>query len=141
MIPTISPTRSPTASPSHPLLFPPSISKTTPPSTLYYIEVTVLYDDNPWQTSWKLQGVIGNGFVNGDVKSKAGAPGDTSHTEQIWIPEGLYKFTIMDTWNDGICCMEGNASYKLVTANGTLIAEGGEFETSKSHVFAIPFAP
>ena len=53
------------------------------------IEVTVLYDDNPWQTSWKLQRVIGNGFVNGDVKSKAGAPGDTSHTEQIWIPEGI----------------------------------------------------
>jgi len=49
--------------------------------------------------------VIGNGFVNGDVKSHAGAPGDTSHTEQIWIPEGLYKFTIMDTWNDGMCCM------------------------------------
>ena len=41
--------------------------------------------------------MIGNGFVNGDVKSHAGAPGDTSHTEQIWIPEGLYKFTIMDT--------------------------------------------
>ena len=78
--------------------------------------------------------MIGNGFVNGDVKSHAGAPGDTSHTEQIWIPEGLYKFTITDTWNDGICCIEGNGSYKITTANGTLIAEGGEFETSKSHM-------
>ena len=97
MIPTISPTSPPTTSPSHPPSLPPTISKTTPSSTLYYIEVTVLYDDNPWQTSWKLQRVIGNGFVNGDVKSHAGAPGDTSHTEQIWIPEGLYKFTIMDT--------------------------------------------
>lgn len=93
------------------------------------------------RTSWKLQRVWGNGFANGVNKSHAGAPGDTSYTDKIWLQEGVYKFTITDTWNDGICCNEGNGSYKLTTANGTLIAEGGEFGEAESHVFAIPFEP
>lgn len=49
--------------------------------------------------------------------------------------EDCYTFVINDEFGDGICCDYGNGSYKLTTANGDIIAQGGEFEGMEATTF------
>jgi len=42
-----------------------------------------------------------------------------------------YKFTIYDSYGDGICCSQGNGSYDLVY-DGVLIKTGGQYGDSES---------
>eukprot|EP00956_Cyclotella_meneghiniana_P017936 scaffold29579_cov60-Cyclotella_meneghiniana.AAC.2 len=53
----------------------------------------------------------------------------TYDLEECVDPEGCYYFTIIDEWNDGICCDQGRGNY-TVTMNGRVIGQGGEFDSS-----------
>lgn len=48
-----------------------------------------------------------------------------------------YMFGILDTAGDGICCTEGNGYYRIEAANGTLIAQGGQFGQQETKEFRI----
>lgn len=48
-----------------------------------------------------------------------------------------YSFIIIDMGEDGICCDYGNGFYKLETANGTVIAQGGNYEVVDQALFGI----
>lgn len=109
-------------------------SSLKPTETRYCIEITIVYDRNPWQTSWDLF------FNNALVKSHAANFGDTSFSQTICLQEGTYTFIIND-W-DGLCCnsVEGG-HYNVTTSSGMMIVEGGEFDIEESTSFSIPFEP
>ncbi|MCK0179801.1 M43 family zinc metalloprotease [Flavobacteriaceae bacterium S0862] len=47
--------------------------------------------------------------------------------------DDCYTFTILDSAGDGICCgVFGNGSYELKANDNTVIASGGEFESSET---------
>jgi len=48
-----------------------------------------------------------------------------------------YMLGILDIGGDGLCCANGEGYYRLETANGTIIAEGGEFGQQVMHPFRI----
>jgi hypothetical protein len=51
-----------------------------------------------------------------------------------------YTFTILDRGNDGICCTAGEGKYALsYQPTGELIAQGGQFASSESITFKIPY--
>ena len=59
---------------------------------------------------------------------------------------GLYEFTIIDAFNDGICCDFGLGSYRLALVEDmipdVLVDVDGDFQTSRSHLFvAAPEQP
>ena len=53
------------------------------------------------------------------------------------MDSGCYRFTIYDSYGDGICCSYGNGSYDLFDDDGILIANGGDFGSSEFVDFCI----
>ena len=63
---------------------------------------------------------------------------DTLYTFPAEIEQsGCYAFAIIDLAGDGICCEYGNGYYKVETAEGILIAEGGQFTQNETVYFSI----
>ena len=117
-------------------------SASTSPTGSYCIIVTIIYDNNPTETSWKLRSIDldGNGLALFTLSYYTEANEDaTSHTETICLTEGDYYFSIYDYY--GLCCDEGEGHYNVTTLDGKVIAEGGEFSWEEATRFSIPFAP
>lgn len=54
--------------------------------------------------------------------------------EHCLDPSQCYQLTIQDLWADGICCYSGLGSYQI-QYEGTIVASGGDFEASATHLF------
>ena len=124
----------PIASPSS---SPPSASF-SPTETCYdRIEIAIIYDFRPQDTSWFLERMNNVTDDATEIKSHRGAIGDTSHTQSICLSEGEYEFAIRDSfgWFWGY--------YNVTASNGDLIAQGpgGEFQSEERTMFSIPFVP
>ena len=81
-------------------------------------------------------------FVNsaGDVLYDGG-PYTNDNTDPInetftLDVDDCYTFTIFDEYGDGICCDYGNGSYSLETAEGDVIVQGGEYDSSEITSFS-----
>ena len=125
----------PTKAPSLPPIS--QAPSTSPIETLYCIQVAVVYDDAPWQTSWDLRTKDGEeiAFVG------PGLSGDTNHTKNICLNQGRYKFTIYDNNRDGLCCNNGAGYYNILTSVGEIIVQGSMFGESESTSFNLPYTP
>jgi len=93
---------------------------------------TVLTDDYPEETTW----TIANS-ENGDIIAEGG-PYQLSETEYARViclqPDDCFTLVVFDAFGDGICCDFGEGSYNL-SYDGTILFEGGEFESTISHSF------
>ena len=93
------------------------------------IIISITTDDFPLETSWQLVDQNGQGFFisPGDLDST-----NTTYTWNICATDSnCYQFTISDTYGDGICCTWGAGSYN-VTYGGSLVANGGSFNSSET---------
>ena len=138
-MPTFGPSWLPSTTPSTTVPSASPSSSVSPTETCYWIEIEVVYDEFPAESSWELLRVdtIDDAI---ERKSYAAADGDTLFTESMCLQEGEYKFTIRDSQGDGICCDSGEGSYN-VTSNGELVVLGGEFGYNETKTFSIPFVP
>merc|ERR1712194_214447 len=59
--------------------------------------------------------------------TRHGARG-TRYSDTYCVPRQQYRFEMRDTFNDGICCSNGEGSYS-VTYDGTVRASGGEYQS------------
>ena len=84
------------------------------------------------ETSWTLTDSVGT-----TVASGSGYANNTTYTETFTGLVGPYRFTIFDSYGDGICCNYGNGSYELQDGNGVAFQSGGAFGTSESTVFCV----
>ena len=90
--------------------------------------ITILADNVPSETSWSLRDGITNALI------------DTgrANSDTVCVPNNhCLKFTIFDTYGDGICCGYGNGSYS-VKLNGAAVAAGGSFAYSETSYFNCP---
>jgi hypothetical protein len=93
------------------------------------VEVSLLTDDYPSETSWEIfddaNYVVvnsGSGFIEKWKEYKG----------SVCLPVGTcYQFVIKDTAGDGICCDYGDGSYQLRNSR-YLFSEGGYFCSSAS---------
>ena len=53
----------------------------------------------------------------------------------VWM-QLCYRFTINDSFGDGICCAYGTGAYTL-TSNGNVLASGGEFAATVSETICL----
>merc|ERR1712019_312438 len=99
--------------------------------------VKVTTDTYYSETSWKVEGEDGSTVI-----SKDSYPARDSFEDNYCLAEGVYTFTIYDTWGDGICCSWGEGSYEVLVL-GETVASGGEFtdEESKSFEVTVPTTP
>lgn len=110
-------------------------------STLDTLDLNVLIlelttDEYPNETSWEVvdeAGTIvfsGSGFEDNYEEL-------TTYFLPMQLPTvGCYRFTLIDSGGDGLCCGYGDGSYKLLNESGELLQEGGAFGSSESFGFA-----
>jgi hypothetical protein len=131
--PTIAPTDTPTVAPTKQPSAYPSAAPTGEESNIdnnYLIEIEVVHDDYPWETSWTLTKPDG---VNEVLASQAqGSIVTKGYVTNIALnlSSGAYLFELRDSASDGICCGWGIGGYE-VKVDGTVVATGGEYGPSK----------
>ena len=142
--PTAGPTASPTFSPTSPptTSFPsssPSEAPTFPDPCedgLVQIQMTIVEDRYGTETSWEVRT---DDVVDTPAELVLQGGPYTQNTyrtveESICVdPSQCYEATIFDTYGDGLCCTEGQGSYRLVFG-GRVIADSGGIEADFEQV-------
>lgn len=114
--------------------FLPSAASTEPPpascsaNTLSFQLTT---DNYGAETSWQL-----TDSNNQTAYSGGGYSSNSNYSEQWCLVDGSYTFTINDSYGDGICCGQGNGSYRL-SMNGSDVFSGGNFSSVQTHSFTL----
>ena len=142
--PSISPTALLTPTPSLSILptispsvsFAPS-STSSPSVTCYWVNITVVYDNAPWETAWYLQRIVDDQEVVMVTWDK-GVYGKLSDTKYICLQEGEYSFIAGDLYGDGMCCAWGFGHY-IVTASNDTVVEGSVLKFKNTTYFTLPF--
>jgi len=124
-VPTISP--APTAEPTSDF---PSAAPSECTGGIFSLDL--LTDIYAGETSWTLRDLETNEFVNeGD-----GYSDNTSYQISSCLYGNCYRFTIFDSYGDGICCAYGQGSYSI-SVNGQEIGSGGDFNSAESLDFCL----
>ena len=84
------------------------------------MEVVIVQDNYPGETSWDVMDEFGNVVASGDVNGS-----------EFCIEDNCHQFTIYDSYGDGICCGYGQGSFSILL-DGIEIATGGEFSSQQS---------
>jgi len=122
--PTVAPTGQPT-----PVPVAPPVSN---PGNCVNFKFTLTTDNYGDETSYTL---IHDSY--GKLRlSGGGYASDRTFEESSCLFEGRYIFTIFDSYSNGICCNEGNGSYK-VTVGDNIIKQGGTFASSEETFFDV----
>jgi len=93
-----------------------------------FFKLDLLTDGYGSETSWKLE-LGSTTVVEGDSYGN-----DSPYIIEQCIGNGDYKFTISDTYGDGICCSYGNGRYEL-TVGDVVRKTGGDFSSSEIFEF------
>ncbi len=105
------------------------------PCTGEDVTLTILLDNYPEETSWSITDAGGGTVANGGTYGSQ--PDGSTIVESICLNDGCYTFTINDSFGDGLCCGFGIGNYSLTSADGSILASGGEFGSSESTPFCI----
>ncbi len=91
------------------------------------VVLTLITDDWPAETSWTFSDGAGNVLYSSPTYVE-GTDDFQSFTENFVVSTNeCYTFEILDSYGDGICCLSGIGSYTLQTAEGAVIASGGDY--------------
>jgi len=131
MSPTEAPTGTPTKSPSDAL----TTSNPTPPTPTgcneSTLEVEVVTDDYPGESSWTLTNLCLNTLQESEGEGFYTAPSTTSYC----VPDAQYSFVFRDSFGDGICCEYGEGSYKVRMDGEEVITGNGAFGDNAETTF------
>eukprot|EP00521_Asterionellopsis_glacialis_P006490 CAMPEP_0195281036 /NCGR_PEP_ID=MMETSP0707-20130614/511_1 /TAXON_ID=33640 /ORGANISM="Asterionellopsis glacialis, Strain CCMP134" /LENGTH=529 /DNA_ID=CAMNT_0040339875 /DNA_START=57 /DNA_END=1646 /DNA_ORIENTATION=+ len=99
------------------------------------VNVNLLTDDFPEETSWKLYDSTGS--ILEQVAEFTYESARTWYSSSIEVSKGEeYTFEISDFYGDGMCCDFGNGEYE-VRVDGELVGDGNEFGESESFTFVV----
>ncbi len=97
------------------------------------INLFMILDDNPQETSWQLKN------SNGDVIQEGGPYSDPGGMvlEQFEISSSdCYRLEVFDSGNDGMCCDHGTGYYAVIYGNNQTAFEGGQFDSIDRNEFS-----
>lgn len=93
----------------------------------------ILFDDFPEETAWTLL----DSATNQVIDFGGGFSDDNALMRwSFCLPDSAcYRFTIIDSQSDGICCFFGDGYYQMTDSEGMIVAMGGDFGSSEETVF------
>lgn len=97
------------------------------------VTLTLITDNWGEETSWEL--ADSNNTVLYSVDEDTYLSNTTYDVEFCLPSDACYTFTIYDSYNDGICCGEGQGSYTIKDSEGNVLGSGGEFTSQQSRNF------
>lgn len=94
--------------------------------------VKVTTDRYGSESSWKIRKGNNAVLASGGPYADLAANGVTVQPEvAVTLPAmDCYKFEMLDSYGDGLCCQYGQGGYEVTTSDGTVIISGGEFGTA-----------
>ena len=90
-------------------------------------------DNYPGETSWELVNTCTNQVE--DTGPQTPFVANTQYSNNWCLPEAQYRFTINDSFGDGICCGYGTGSYSVTWDGSVLVNGGGQFASSETTTF------
>ncbi len=85
-------------------------------------------DNAPQETTWDLKNSSGTVIDSGGPFALPGH----SYIDTVHLNGGgCYTFTIYDSGGNGLCCVNGNGGYELLTSTGSIIRQGNSFGYSE----------
>ena len=116
-----------------------SFNKTTNEGQGTNYVVTIVQDRYGSETTWIITDESDNIIQSGGPYSNLSANGTQTHTHNVTInTSGCYKFFVLDSYGDGMCCSYGNGSYQMAQADGTIVLQGdGNFGSQVKQSFSI----
>ncbi|MES2798590.1 MAG: T9SS type A sorting domain-containing protein [Bacteroidota bacterium] len=96
----------------------------------HIIKVDITTDQYASETTWELTNAAGTVVATGGPWSNLSAAGQTVRpTVNVsgLNPTECYKFTIYDSYGDGICCDYGNGAYSVKDAANNVLLSGATF--------------
>lgn len=135
--PTVSPspTERPTTS-AAPTTARPSPSPTVsfaPTENCYWVEVDIVYDSFPTETSWTIENDMGDVMKSYQEEDWVAM----FYSESICLQEGTYQFAILDEHGDGMLA----PGYYSLTSYGEYIDQGAGFGHTSTSTFSLPWTP
>ena len=97
----------------------------TYPCTTSELQINIVADNYPSETTWQIMYENGEFIASGDVNGGV-----------VCLSEACYTFSIYDSYGDGICCSYGEGSYTLLL-DELEIATGGDFDSEESVYFCV----
>lgn len=117
------------------------LSQPTKSCKKFTIELTT--DDFPGDNSWYIADTGGWGEVA--ALSPVYTNSNSKYLKEVCLPLGpqpkTFEFTISDEYGDGMCCNQGNGSYKIYDSNNNVIYSGGQNFESEVHLLNVPKDP
>ena len=109
-----------------------------PNSSSSYFVVAIKTDWYGYETSWSLTDAQGN-TVASHTNANGAYQNNTWYRDTVYCATigDCYTFTINDSYGDGICCSYGNGEYSITQDDGTVLAEGGNFNYTETKNFCI----
>ena len=101
------------------------------PTTCTTIEIVIVLDDYPLDTSWNIIDLTGKTVATSNSYDESMTR--TTQVNQVCLINGSYNFVIYDVYEDGICCVWGQGGYILryLSSDGgeekVMILSGGEW--------------
>ncbi|HMO39928.1 MAG TPA: S8 family serine peptidase [Saprospiraceae bacterium] len=99
------------------------------------LSLRLMFDRYPGETFWDIKDASGYVWMSGGPYVSQ-APNSTLQLD-FCLPYGCYNLNMYDTYNDGMCCGNGQGSYRLSNAAGQVLASGGQFGNIQSHAFCL----
>merc|ERR1712194_682926 len=96
----------------------------------FSVKVAVKTDNYPSETSWDLVNQCDGTGTIGASKSYSSTG---TFEDEYCLPAAKYKFTINDSYGDGICCNYGIGSYEVSLNGGVTKTGDGNFGSTEDH--------
>merc|ERR1712085_146811 len=107
-----------------------SDSDSAPVPCTFSVKVAVKTDNYPSETSWDLVNQCDGTGTIGTSKSYSSTG---TFEDEYCLPAAKYKFTINDSYGDGICCNYGIGSYEVSLNGGVTKTGDGNFGSTEDH--------
>lgn len=104
-------------------------------SNMFKIDITT--DQYASETTWELTNSAGAVVASGGPWANLGAAGQTVRATvnaNSLAANECYRFTIYDSYGDGVCCDYGNGSFSVKDADDNVLLSGGTFTTQAGGV-------
>lgn len=99
------------------------------------VTLALKFDLYPGETFWDVRDANNRVWASGGPYPSF-TLGNTLEVE-ICLPYGCYSLNMYDSYNDGMCCRNGQGSYQLTHENGSILASGSEFGSFRAHNFCL----
>lgn len=101
----------------------------------FQLSLNFIFDQFPAENRWQIQSPDGQIWASGGPYPNH--LGNTAKQIPLCLPLGCYELVVMDAFQDGMCCLQGQGQFALLVENERILVEGGEFEAQVSLPFCL----